>query len=605
MKFISSKTVWWTFFLFCIVLTAAGTTATAQETEGDTDYYLVDGKKIILTPSQNYNALKLKPDAGLQEITVFKTDIHAAGFGEVQESPILERYGIVLVRIKKGISPSSFRGDTDRLGKQEKVEAEIPVYKAGNIDQVLVNEFNVQFKPDAAEEAILQSLKSKNANVVRKHKKIKNRYVVTFTGKGAREALALSNQYYSDPLVTFIEPNFVRIFPERPRMTEEGTKPAETAAVGTPSDPLFKHQWYLHNTGNPRGIADADIDAPEAWAVQRGSSSVIIAIIDEGVDTTHKDLKDKIVTPYDATDGDNNQEPRSGDAHGTACAGLAAAITDNAVGIAGIGWKVKIMPIRIAYSDASGRHWVTTDEIIEDGIRTAVDRGAHVLSNSWGGGSASNAINSAIDYAIAKKRVVVFAAGNHSGAVIYPANQSPDKVLIAVSATNEWDQFKTKTSFDKEEWWGSCFGPEVSVCAPGVHIFTTDISGGAGYSAGDYTTTFNGTSSATPLVAGTAALLLSKNPNWTPQQVRDRLQKTADDLGPKGFDSRFGHGRVSACKALGGKCNGGSNCASTGAAGFTANSTMGQGLVNIFLLFSTLLLFLFYVIARKARRRTV
>ena len=116
-----------------------------------------------------------------------------------------------------------------------------------------------------------------------------------------------------------------------------------------------------------------------------------------GVDTGHPDLQAKIVTPYDATDGDNDQEPNPGDGHGTACAGIAAAVTNNSKGVAGLGWNVKILPVRIAYSN--GGDWITSYAIIEDGIRTAVDRGAHVLSNSWGGGF-SNFVNSAIDYAM-------------------------------------------------------------------------------------------------------------------------------------------------------------------------------------------------------------
>lgn len=599
-------------FLFCIFFTGFWGTSVGQESEADeADYYIVDGQKIVLELSENYTALKLKPGTSDAQLKAFTTGVNAAGFGEVKDSPVLQKHNIVLVRIKKGVGPSSFREGTNRFKTNESVEMENPVYGVGGIDQILVNEFNVQFKPGASEEEIAQSIKNKNAEVVRKNKKIKNRYTIKFTGKTARESLAISNQYYNDPLVEFIEPNFIRIYPQRPKMKKEAIKPAKVSpASAAPSDTLYVNQWYLNNTGSPRGLSDADIDAPEAWAIHQGSPEIIIAIIDEGVDTSHKDLKDKIVTPYDATDGDDNQEPRPSDAHGTACAGIAAAMTNNGIGVAGIGRNVKIMPVRIAYSDALGSEWITTDEQIEDGIRTAVDRGAHVLSNSWGGGSPSGIINSAIDHAIANNRVVVFAAGNWSTGVIYPANLSKTKVIIAVSATNEWDQFKTKTSFDGEKWWGSCFGSEVNVSAPGVHIFTTDISGDAGYVVGDYISTFNGTSSATPLVAGTAALLLSKNPGWTPTQVRNQIQSTADDLGPSGFDYKYGHGRLNACNALGGSCKyerpeEPSSCSSTGAAGLSSGNNISQTLVNITLLFSTVLLFLLFVMIRKLKKRSI
>jgi subtilisin family serine protease len=369
---------------------------------------------------------------------------------------------------------------------------------------------------------------------------------------------------------------------------------------------LYARQWYLNNTGST-GVADADIDAPGAWDVHKGLPSVIIAIIDEGVDINHNDLKDKIVTPYDAVDGDNDQQPNPWNGHGTSCAGIAAAVTNNSLGIAGIGWNVKIMPVRIAYSSGAREPWITTDAIIEDGIRTAVDRGAHVLSNSWGGGSDSEMIDSAIDYAIANNRVPVFAAGNESGAVCYPANLSKKKVIIAVSASNEWDQFKTKLSLDKEDWWGSNFGPEVTVSAPGVHICTTDISGGGGYGAGDYIENFNGTSSATPLVAGTAALVVSKNPGWTPDQVRNQLQNTADDKGTAGFDDRFGYGRVNACKALGGDCppaNNTDTCSTASSISLPGGQNTAQTLVNACLLFSTVFLLMFFIITRRDKRCT-
>jgi len=595
-------------FLFCIFYAGFWETILGQESEPD--YYLVDGQKIVLKPSLNYSALKLKPGITPAEKKTFAATIDSTGFGKVEDSPILQKYNIVLVRVKEGIGPRSFRTGTEDFKKKEKdrVESENPVYGVGGIDQVLVNEFVVQFKSEASEEEINQSMKNKGAEVVKKEEKIKNRYTITFTGKSAREALDISNEYHKAPLVEFIEPNFIRIYPQRPIIKRKEIKPAEASSSprATPGDPLYPKQWYLNNTGSTAGQADADIDAMEAWDIHKGSSTTIVAIIDEGVDTNHNDLKDKIVTPYDATDGDNNQEPNSWDGHGTACAGIAAAVTDNGIGVAGIGWNVKIMPVRIAYSDYENGPWITSNAIIEDGIRTAVDRGAHVLSNSWGGGSPSSAINSGIDHAITHNRVVVFAAGNDSGPVNYPANLSLAKVVIAVSATNEWDQFKTKTSFDREDWWGSCFGPEVSVSAPGVHIYTTDISGSAGYADGDYVENFNGTSSATPIVAGTAALLLSKNPGWTPTQVRNQIQRSADDLGSSGFDNKFGHGRVNACNALGGTCEyTPPSCAATGTANFSTQNNISQTLVNALLLFSTVLLFMLFLIIRKLKKRVI
>lgn len=568
---------------------------TATQAQNQVAYYIVGNERVPLEPSGAYSALKLMPGTSNADLEEFSSLVNAAGVGSIETSPLLQKYGIVLLRVNQGVGPSSFRDGVRSLSESSTIESEVPVFKVGGADQVLVNEFVVQFRSDVAETEITESLEANNVVIVSRDTKIGNRYVVSFPSETAAGALALSNRYSEDDLVVFSEPAFVVVLPERPRIEGGDVGPSSGSSPGpdaTPNDPLFPSQWYLKNNGSP-GVVGADIKAYKAWDMSHGSSSIVVAILDEGVDTTHPDLKAKIVTPYDATDGDNDQEPNPWDGHGTSCAGIAAAVTGNGKGVAGIGWDVAIMPIRIALSNFNGGPWITTYAIIEDGIRTAVDRGANVLSNSWSGGGGSNLVNSAIDYAISKNRVVVFAAGNASGPVAWPARLSTSKVVLAVSATNAWDEFKTKTSSDPETWWGSCFGPEISVAAPGVHIYTTDISGSAGYASGDYVATFNGTSSATPMVAGTAALILAEKPTWTPSQVRDQIQKTADDKGDPGFDNKFGHGRLNAYKALDSGSTGGPPiCSSIGVAATAKTQSAGQRTLFLALLGSCLLLFL-------------
>ena len=317
------------------------------------------------------------------------------------------------------------------------------------------------------------------------------------------------------------------------------------------SDEFDDFQWSLSNNQQLWGVDGADIQAVDAWGVTHGSDSITIAVFDEGVDLVHPDLASKMVTGYDATDGGGAGGPSGDDAHGTGCAGIAAAITDNSLGVAGIAREAKIMPVRIAYDDGYG-NWITTDTWVADAIDWAVANGADVLSHSWGGGSPSTLITDAIADAKTGGRgglgaVVVFAAGNDNGAVLYPA--SLDTVL-AVAATSPCDERKAPTSCDGEWWWGSCHGPEVDIAAPGVHMYTTDISGSSGYDAGDYHYNFNGTSSATPVVAGVAALLLGQDPTMTAAEVEAQLMATADDLATPGWDEGTGFGRVNAYRAL-------------------------------------------------------
>jgi thermitase len=150
--------------------------------------------------------------------------------------------------------------------------------------------------------------------------------------------------------------------------------------------------------------------------------------------------------------------------------------------------------------------------------------------------------------------VIAIASGNSNGPVQYPANL-PN--MLCVGASNEWDERKSPTSQDGENWWGSCFGAELSLVAPGVHIATTDISGPAGYTPEDYILTFNGTSSATPHVAAAAALVLSVAPNLKEKDVRDILTGEAAKLTPAGkldpsrkWNKEMGWGRLDIHAAL-------------------------------------------------------
>lgn len=340
------------------------------------------------------------------------------------------------------------------------------------------------------------------------------------------------------PGILYAEPDFVTMG----RHLARDPKVVKRADLST--DPLLNKQY-----------APTITRAVDAWKLQKGDRSVKIAILDEGVDTKHEDLNLNMLPGYDGTDDDGFQEPNAWDGHGTACAGLAAAIHDNRVGIKGIGGGCSIIPVRIAYSKQAGADWFTSNSWIARSIDWAWKNGASVISNSWGGGASSSAVEQAFKRAQTLGRdgkgcVVIIAAGNESGPVSFPGTV---RDVLTVSASNEFDEFKTKTSRDGEDWWGSNFGPEVDIAAPGVHNLTTDISGLAGYTNNSYTD-FNGTSSATPIVAGAAGLVLSANQNLTGRQVQEILTSTADKVGRSpyidGRNNQFGYGRLNVYAAI-------------------------------------------------------
>jgi len=285
-----------------------------------------------------------------------------------------------------------------------------------------------------------------------------------------------------------------------------------------PDDLDYGSQWAPQLTG-----------AENAWVVTTGSNLVTIAITDTGVDGTHPDFGGKVIAGWDTY---NNVEILAGadssvQYHGTHCAGIAAAVGNNNQGIAGVAWGSKIMPIKICGPDYSAS-WSDMAEA----FMWAADSGADIISCSFGGKGYSQTMKDAIDYAVIDMECAMFASmGNSSrNEITYPAGYQS---VIAVGATDAHDEI---ASF-------STTGNHMSVCAPGVEIYSTMPGGGYAY--------LSGTSMSCPFVAGAAALILSQNLGMSPEEVKTQLEETAVDLGSTGFDSTYGYGRVDLAAAVG------------------------------------------------------
>ena len=366
----------------------------------------------------------------------------------------------------------------------------------------------------------------------------------------AEDPFAVISQLSKFAEIDYAEPDFVTIGSHLVRSQPELELTPEAGPAAPEPDPFLKFQYAAQIT-----------QAVQAWQLASGSSGIKIAVLDEGVDVSHPDLHDAVTNSFDAIEGDFNQQPNPWDGHGTACAGLAVAIANNGLGIRGLGAGCSVMPVRIALSPQRGAKWTWIESKVVRAIDWAWQNGADVLSNSWIGGAPGGAIENAFERARLFGRkgrgcVVVVAAGNDSGPVAFPASLAN---VLAVSATNEFDQPKTKSSADGETWWGSNFGSQIDLAAPGVHNFTTDIVGAGGFNIpgnpnSDYVNNFNGTSSATPIVAGIAALVLSVNPKLKEVQVRRLLTQTADKVGQvvytNGRNDQMGFGRINALRAI-------------------------------------------------------
>lgn len=302
-----------------------------------------------------------------------------------------------------------------------------------------------------------------------------------------------------------------------------------------PNDSGFGAQW-----GHVR------IGSAAAWDVATGDAAITIAVIDTGVDTGHPDLAAKIVAGHDFVDDD--ADPHDLNGHGTHVAGVAAAVTDNGVGIAGTSWGARIMPIRVL--DADG--WGSTADIT-DGITWARQHGASVLNLSLGGSEYSHAMEDAVAAAHAAGCLVVAAMGNYRTAgnpTNYPA--AYDHVL-AVAATATDDTYA----------YYSQYGPHCDLAAPGGEmsyyhdpdgVYSTTPTYACTLSGLGYSLNYDrlqGTSQAAPFVAGVAAILRGMLPFASPDAIEGVLERTATDRGPVGWDPDYGWGLLRADVAVG------------------------------------------------------
>jgi len=283
------------------------------------------------------------------------------------------------------------------------------------------------------------------------------------------------------------------------------------APVAIPNDPSYGNQWQ-----------HTRINSPGAWDTTTGSASVLAAVCDTGVSSAHPDLAANLQLPgYNSVDGTTNTEPVYN--HGTGVAGCIGAVGNNAVGVAGVAWTVKILPIRIT-NTADGRAFVS-DAV--DGIRYAADHGAKVANLSYLMAGYS-AIADAGQYLRDRGGLLFVAAGND--------NQDPGWTdfasFVCVGATTSSD---TRASF-------SNYGVYIDVVAPGVSVYST--SGAASYAY------MSGTSFSSPITAGLGALLYAVNPSFTPAEVESFIFSTCVDLGDPGEDNLFGHGRIDAAAAV-------------------------------------------------------
>ena len=457
------------------------------------------------------------------------------------------------------------------------VDLVAPVFVVGETDSeaVLLDEVIVALRPGVTAESFFAGDERFTGYVPLSG--TPDQFVATVAAGSGEATLAVANALNGDKRLAWAAPNFIQ----------------DWKKFYTPNDPRFTNLWHLNNTGQSGGLVDADPDLPEAWDVNQGGSSLItIAIVDDSVSTDHPDLFNWVnpgeivgngldddgngwvddITGWNFVGNNASSGPTTAnDVHGTSVAGVAAARGDNSIGVTGAAYKSAVIGIRIF--EGTG---VATDANIAGALYYAAGRtkdglgtwkAGDVVNNSWGGGANSTAINAALTWGTTlgrqgKGATYFFATGNGGGAsASQPALQS--QTIPGVVGVGAVANTGGRPSYSQ-------YGPGLDFVTPSdggtLAIDTTDRIGADGYDPSDYTGTgangFGGTSSATPLATGIAALVLAqadaKSVSLTAAQLRNYLRNSTDLAGGVTYDPttgkhvEYGTGRLNAFTAVSG-----------------------------------------------------
>ena len=403
------------------------------------------------------------------------------------------------------------------LGMINSVLAKDTLWQVPDIAKYSEDTLLVKFKKNTSASALANILNTVGV-LQEKTFKYSGISVLKITDKNKNVKDVLNSLTAYDTVIEYAEPNYILTLNR------------------TPNDPMFNQLWGLHNTGQSGGKSDADIDAPETWD-NNTDSSIVVGIIDTGIDYNHEDLAANIWVNSNeiagnGIDDDNNGyiddihginaitktgDPMDDQAHGTHVAGTIGAVGNNGIGITGVNWNVKMMGLKFLDQNGSGS---SSDAItaLEYAIMMKTEHNVNIklTSNSWGGGGYSQAMYDAIQASEQAGMLFIAAAGNESSdndsSPNYPSNYELQSV-IAVAATDRNDNL---SSF-------SCFGANsVDLAAPGSEIVSTI--------PGNQYASYSGTSMATPHVAGAAALLWAAYPNDSYADIKAKLMGTVDKL---------------------------------------------------------------------------
>lgn len=507
------------------------------------DYYYSNNQKIYFTKSDHWIVVQIEE----QGRPGFSNVLAQTGAARIRQQLKPER-GIYWLEIPRG---NVLQTAMNQIQQRTNVIRTIPAYflESGNGDTakfIMSDEFHVKFHSTVSREEIATMNAQYGVEVLSYNEY--DEYILRVKEESPYNTLELANTYYESDLTIWSLPNFL----------------ADIRRYQI-NDPLFPNQWHLRNTGQGGGVAGADINAVPAWDISTGSSSIIIAVIDDGVETHEDFYSGQLLPGYTPVTGGDGSPYSLYDGHGQCVAGLAAA-KFNTIGVRGVTSDAKIMSVNIFWPR-------TTDAHIAAGIDTAWRRGAHILQNSWGyqvcpptwRDNVAQAITRALTLGRGGKGcLVVFAAGNTGSCVTFPATVPGVIAVGALTYLNDRAVYSPRDTRIDVVAPSSDDLPSFACDYDYFGIWTLDRHPGGytpcggqyyGDNEGKYFSHFGGTSAAAPQVSGIGALILSVNPHLEARpvgsnpnpQVQNIIRQTANDYGTTDWD---GYGRVDAYQAV-------------------------------------------------------
>ena len=511
----------------------------------ETLYYYSNGKKIPLTETSGYTFIDGRVTKNTENLT--------------KNLKFMLRYENIYLFNK--LSSKNIK----ELEKSGKI---LPAYKRNGKEKVFASGRIFVKLPELGAKAAEKWCKNNGLRLIKTFKYAPDWYLAETSENPVKKSVELVEK----KIAAQAEPSFFVKFEERTYI---------------PNDPLFANQWHLYNDGTNPNVSGSDsTHVAEAWDVLRtikgelGGSTVKLAIIDDGFDSTHEDFQGRFLPGHDFADGDDfpdpNQSGMNPDQHGTSVAGVAGGATDNGIGIAGACPNCQLIPIRMNMSTYS------LDSSAIECFEWAANAGADIISNSWGpadGTGQTVNMNQTLQDLVLNitttgrnglGTIILFAAGN-GGESIETDGYASNPNVFAIGASNAAGMKASYSDF------GNSLDFMASSCDQDMNggdawagggvidgIWTTDNMGSGGYNAGNendgdalgnYTNSFGGTSSACPLAAGITGLVLFANPSLTKDQVYEIYKETSDKIGAdnydgNGFSMNYGYGRINACKAV-------------------------------------------------------